>query len=417
MAVQTLGSLSIENREFYEKALLKRLKETYKLYKYAQKTTLPKNSGDVISWRVFKKLALPTSALTEGVTPVPNHLDIVKFKATLSEYGDYIEISDLLDLEGIDPIMTETSELFGEQVAEYVDNLIRNVLLTGINVYYSKGTDSTQPTARSQIDATNTISLADINKVKAILKRYNVEPYENGKYIFMIDPEVEYDLKTLSTANASWIDVTKYTQGDSILDGEVGTFLGFKWVVNNNISVVAEGASSANVHLCLAFGKNAFGVVELEGSSANPALIHEPPHDPLHQKSTLGWKIPGFTTRILHDEAILRFECASGLTPATDLTDSSRIGYDSVSAGTAGLTKTLDTPVLTAGVNKVTWAVITGADYYEVHTSATESGTYAFASVTRGTEQAVEGTEYYKVKAVATNGDVSALSTAATKSA
>jgi hypothetical protein len=72
---------------------------------------------------------------------------------------------------------------------------------------------------------------------------------------------------------------------------------------------------------------------------------------------------------------------------------------------------------LTAGVNKVTWVVITGADYYEVYTSATESGTYAFSSVTRGTEQAVEGTEYYKVKAVGVNGDVSALSTAATKSA
>lgn len=430
MATQTLSSLSIENKEFYERALLNRLKKTFRLYKYAQKTKLPKHSGDTISWRIFKNLSLPTAALTEGLTPPPNKLDIMKFKATLSQYGDYITISDLLDLEGIDPVITEISELFGEQVAEYVDNLIRDVLLTGINVYYSKGTDTVQPTARNQIDATNTISIADINKVKAILKRYGVKPYENGKHIWLIDPEVEFDLKALTTANASWIDITKYTKADSVLDGEIGSFLGFKWVVDNNIKVVAEGAQATAgtagteelVHLCLVFGKDAFGVVELEGESANPKIIHKPlgsagSDDPLDQRQTLGWKINGFTTRILHDECILRFECASGLTAPDVLTDSQRVGYDSISAGATALTRTLATPVLTAGTNKVTWTAITGADAYLVYSADAANGEFALVGTTRDTEQAVTGTEYYKVKAFSERGDVSALSSAATKSA
>lgn len=339
MATQTLQTFSIENKQFYERALLKRLKDTYRLYKYAQKTILPKNSGDTISWRVFKSLALPTAELTEGVTPEPNKLDIVKFKATLKQYGDYITISDLLDLEGIDPVVTETAELFGEQIAEYVDNLIRDVLLTGTNVFYAKGTEQTRPTTTDEITANCTITIDDINRIKAILTRYRAKPYTNGKFIFMISPEVEYDLKSLTATNSSWIDITKYTGSEKILDGEIGTFLGFKFVVDNGIKVEEnEATTPVLVHKCLVFGKDAFGVVELEGDSASPKIIHKPlgsagSEDPLNQRQTLGWKINGFQTRILYDEALIRYECASGLTSPEGISDEDRFGYEDANTG------------------------------------------------------------------------------------
>lgn len=321
MATQTLSTFSIENKQFYERALLERLKETYHLYKYAKKTTLPKHHGNSISWRKFLDLEIPTSALTEGVTPTANKLEIVEFTAQLSQYGDFIAISDLLDFEGIDPIITETSQLFGEQIAEFVDTKIREVLITGTNVFYAGG----EVTSSAEVSAT--ISIDDINKVKAILKRYKAPAFEKGLYVWFISPEVEYDLKSLTASNSSWVDVAKYANPDSILDGEIGTFLGFKWVVDNNIVADENG-----VYKCLVLGKDAFGTVNLEGDSSKPQIIHKPlgssgTEDPLNQRQTLGWKINGLTTRILQDEGVLRYECVSSLTDVEGIDEEDRTHY------------------------------------------------------------------------------------------
>lgn len=312
-APNSLQTLTIENKTFYEKTLLKRLKDSYVLFDYGKKAVLPKHHGDTISWRKFKKFEIPTASLTEGVTPTPvNKLTPIEFKARLTQEGDYIELTDLLDYEGIDPVITETSELFGEQIAEKVDSLIRGVLLSGVNVYYGG-----QKTARTALTASDTLKLDDLNRMNAILKKYKVKPFDGGKYVLLVSPEVHYDLLKITSDNNSFIDIAKYAKTESVLTGEVGTVLGFKIVVDNAVTNVA-GSNSVVVHQCIALGKDAFGVVMLEGDTNSPNIIHKPlgsggVNDPLDQKQTLGWKINGFATRILYDEAVMRVEVASGL--------------------------------------------------------------------------------------------------------
>ena len=316
MPNNSLTTLTIENKIFYEKTLLKRLKDSFVLFNYGKKAVLPKHHGNSISWRKFRKFEIPANSLTEGVTPTPvNNLQPVEFRAMLSQEGDYIELTDLIDLEGIDPVVTETSELFGEQIAEKVDSLIRGTLTSGINVYYGG-----QKTSRASVTATDTLKLDDLNRMKAILKKYKVQPFEGGKYVLLVSPEVQYDLLK-ATDNNSFIDIAKYAKTESILTGEVGTILGFKIVVDNGITTVA-GSNSVIVHQCIALGKDAFGVVMLEGETNKPSIIHKPlgsggTTDPLDQRQTLGWKINGFATRILYDEAVMRVEVASGLNIGT----------------------------------------------------------------------------------------------------
>ena len=140
------------------------------------------------------------------------------------------------------------------------------------------------------------------------------------------------------------MDVEKYGDQSGIINGEVGTFLGFRFIESNIVPVV-----STNVHCCLAFGKEAFGVVAINGEDAAggfDVIYHAPGEsgssDPLNQRGSLGWKHNGFGARILRDEAMVRYE-VYGAAPATALTDSSRIGYRSASG--------LISPTLTKGTH------------------------------------------------------------------
>lgn len=310
---QTLTNFSIEAKTFYERALLKRAKEHFRLYNLAKKTILKKHSGKTVSWRKFLPLALPSTletGLTEGVTPEPNKADLVEFAATVKQYGDYIPYSDILDLMGIDPFAVEAAELFGDQIGKSIETLISKELVKSCNVWYANN-----KTAISELEKTDCISVEDISNVKAWLQRCDAEEWQDGKYLWFISPEQEKDLKTI--AGNGFIETWKYASPDRIIDGEVGEFMGFKFIVDNHIVVTEEGKESAKVHKSIILGKYAgsspYGVVELEDETGKPKLIYQAPTDPLHQKASLGWKINAFTTRLLYEEAIVIYHSGASI--------------------------------------------------------------------------------------------------------
>lgn len=106
----TSNHLSAENGEFYNKALLKRLIPELKFAKYASKPMvggIPRKSGDTVSFRRVNSLALNKTPLVEGVTPEGQNLTVAKITATVAQYGGYVVLTDLLDLVGLDPMITE----------------------------------------------------------------------------------------------------------------------------------------------------------------------------------------------------------------------------------------------------------------------------------------------------------------------
>lgn len=332
--MQKLSTFTVENKEFYEKALLDRLINDCVFYPYAKKAVLPKGNGTSISWRIFKSLEVPSAGLTEGVVPDGKDLNIVEFKATVAQEGSYVELSDKIDYFGIDPVVTETAELLGEQSAQRLEDIIKTKIFAGLNVYYAQGTSSAQTVYNG--GSVKTITLGDINKIAAMFKRQNVKPYANGKYIAFIPPEIEADIKTL--ADMKWIEINRYNANEKIEKGEIGSFLGFKWVVTNQI---AEHDTYSGVYECLFMGKDAFGAVDVEGGGAKPAIIHKGlgsagTADPLNQKQTLGWKVMGFCTRILHEEALCRYVVgASTVADArTFIVDANRSHYNAANTGT-----------------------------------------------------------------------------------
>ena len=92
----TLQTLSAEAKTFYDKTLLARLLPTLVFAKFGQKKSIPSRSGKTIEFRKFASLAPATTPLTEGVTPTGKSLSVSAITASVNQYGDYVEISDVL---------------------------------------------------------------------------------------------------------------------------------------------------------------------------------------------------------------------------------------------------------------------------------------------------------------------------------
>lgn len=338
----TTGQLSQAQKEFVQKAVmyeLDALKENV-LFKYAEKTNFDPTS-DEYSWRMYKDLPKTTDHLIEGVTPDGLKYSLVDFAIKVYQEGNFVPLTDKMLKYGVDKQLAISGKLLGKNARNRLLDLLAAVVFNGLNVRYAGGQNS----RANVISNTKGITIADINEIKADFVRRGVEPLEGGKYIFLCSPEVIADIKNLDGVNKSWIDVEKYGDQANILNGEVGTFLGFRFIESNIVPV-----ESTYAHLCLAFGKEAFGVVAIDGEDAAggfDVIYHAPgeggSNDPLNQRGSLGWKHDGFGARILRDEAMVRYECYHASAVASALTDSSRSGY----RGASGLIS----PTLTAGTN------------------------------------------------------------------
>ena len=307
MAVNTYASLTAEQRTFYEKTLLSRLTPNLLFYKYGQKKPVPKNNGGTVNFRRFNSLSAATTALTEGTKPSGATLSISTVTATLAQYGDYTLISDKLDLLGMDPVITETTALHGEQAALTIDTIIRDAVRQGTNIL--------RPNSRATIDAitaTDKLTSAEIKLAVKKLRKANVKPVSDGMYIGIIDPETAYDLQ----ADTAWQDVSKYNGGQAIMKGEIGCLHGVRFVETSNVYAADNAASPAvKVHHTVIFGKDAYGVTDLEGSAGKPQIIVKAAgsagtEDPLDQVSSVGWKVIFAGVR-LDENAIVRIEHAA----------------------------------------------------------------------------------------------------------
>lgn len=302
--MNTLGGLSVENKTFYNRTLLKRMLPYLVFCRYGQKKPLPKNEGDTISFRRVESLAPATTPLTEGVTPDGSKIQITEVRATVQQYGDFVEVTDKLDLVGIDPVITETSEILGEQAGLTIDNVVRDVVCAGTTVQYIGN-----KTGTAALTASDKISYAEIKKAVKTLKNNNVRPLEDGSYVGLIDPDTESDI----TDDPMWVDVSKYNGGTKIMDGEIGKLAGVRFVVTTE-TLIKKGASDLPVHCTMIIGDGAYGVTDVEGSTNKPKIIVKPfgssgTEDPLNQRQTQGWKAL-FTAIRLNELAMVRIEHA-----------------------------------------------------------------------------------------------------------
>lgn len=301
------NQLSAEDKTFYERLLIERLLPQLNFYKDATKKKLPKNSGRTINFRKFNSLTAPSASLTEGKTPDGNNLSISTITATVAQEGDYVQITDLIQLTGIDPVLTETCETLGEQAEKLFDSRIQTAISKGTNVYFAGGA-----TTRAGLESATTKNLTadDIKKIVRKLKNADAKRFADGYYHMQIDPDIAYDLMS----DSAWVDVSKYAKPEQMAKGELGKMHGMKFFETTNLETVSSSADSGkiDVHIAYAYGKDSYACIDLEGGAGKPEIIVKEngsagTADPLNQRATAGWKAC-FTAVITQPLALVRVE-------------------------------------------------------------------------------------------------------------
>ena len=294
--------LSAENKTFYDKVLIREASAALVHDQFAQKKPIPKNGGKTIEFRKFAPLAKALTPLTEGVTPDGNSLTVTNITATVSQYGDFVQLSDVLELTAIDPVVVETTQLIGKQAGLTLDTVTRNAMHSGTNVTYcpkvADGTE-TEVTSRSTLDATSQLTVKVLQKVVAKLRAQNA-PTINGKYVGIIHPYVAYSLMR----DPEWIDAHKYSRPENLFTNEIGEVAGIRFVESSEAKIYANGVFGT-----LVFGSGAYATTEIEGGGLETIIKQKGSAgtaDPLNQRSTVGWKaiktaellIPNYLVRI-----------------------------------------------------------------------------------------------------------------------
>lgn len=309
MALMSTASagLSVEMKTFYDRVLLERTVPVLIHAKYGQKKKIPAHGGRIIEFRKFAGLAVATTPLTEGALYTNlKDLSVTAITSTVAQYGDAVGFSDLVSTTTIDPLLTEATEILGEQAGETIDELVRDTIVAGTTVFYSTVSVNT---ARTDIAATDIITVADVANI-AMQMELNRARKIDGAWPAITHPRVIYDLMRTQ----EWRDAQNYHQTGRIFDGSVGQLYGVKFWTTDKAKVFADaGVTTTDVYTTLVFGQNAFGIVDLSGHNLRTVykgIGSAGAADPLDQQGTMGWKVT-FGVKRLQEAFMLRYECAT----------------------------------------------------------------------------------------------------------
>lgn len=231
------GGLSAEMKTFYDKTLIELATPNLVHTQFGQKRPIPPHGGKTVEFRRMKPLAKNLNTITEGITPAGTKMSVVPLTATLNQYGDYIEQTDVIETTAIDNTVIEATKLLADQAGRTIDTVVRDVLQTGTNVNYCPTFDGEKywsVNSRSRLDETSKLRVVDVFKAAAQLKAVNA-PTIDGKYVAIIHPHVAFDL--MQESGDAWIDIKKYAEPDKILNGELGTLGGVRFVESSEAKI------------------------------------------------------------------------------------------------------------------------------------------------------------------------------------
>ena len=307
--VTTDSGLSEEMKTYYSDHLIDLAQPELIHDQFADKYPIPKGNGKNIEFRKFETLGKALTPLTEGVTPDGQKLEMSTITATVAQYGGYVQMSDVLQLTTIDPIVVQATQQIAQQAGRTLDTITREVVVGGTNVIYAPN-GSNAVTSRGAVADACKLTPEVIRKAVMVLKRQNA-PKIDGSYVAIIHPDVAHDLM----GNEEWIDAHKYEASANIFEGEIGKLAGVRFIENTEAKIfMGEGASSANVYATMVLGKGAYATTEVTGGGLRhiiKQLGSAGSADPLDQRSTVGWKAIKTAERLV-EQYMVRIESGAG---------------------------------------------------------------------------------------------------------
>lgn len=242
--------------EYHRKTALDRLLTTFQFNEPAQKDMLPKRSGRSIKFFRYNNYSAATTVKTEGAvgtsinTPGSNTVTI-----QVSQYSDYMTVSDLMEATALDPMVDSHADLIGYRGGLSVDTITRNVV------------DAENASTDKALIGTY-FTIKDLRNHAHTLLGRNVRPMDDGWFFTIAHPYVTFDIVNDPAANGL-ADIHKYTSAEKAGAGTMTQKVGpvitaANCKVVHSTNVTQPTGSTWRVYT---FGKGAFGVADLEGFS------------------------------------------------------------------------------------------------------------------------------------------------------
>lgn len=241
--------------------------------------------NDTDRFALFDQIASSSvTSLTEGTAPTGVAATVTVKDITPTQYGINVEMTDLVVLTTFFDFVTAGAVEVGFAMARKIDSVIQTTANAGTNVYY--GGDAT---SRATVADGDVMTYGLGVKATQKLAKGSATPFEDGKYRAVLTPEQVYDLKS-NTTTGQWVDVAKYTQPETILNGEVGMINNARIVQSPNVDTFS---STVTVHPAMFAGRGGVRVSYwLPGKVKK--YINDPENadvnNPLGQKGSIGAK-------------------------------------------------------------------------------------------------------------------------------
>lgn len=302
----TYGDISPAVAAKAAKQLLKRGQAYLCLDKFGQvKPFDPKSTKTQIFSR-YEALDTTVNELQEGVTPDAKQLTRTDYPATIKQYGDLIEITDVVDDTHTDPVLMESVDILGQQSAEMLESVAFDILRAGTNVFYANGATRNAVNTAISLNLLRKVSRALKNQRARHLSRvlksgvnYGSQAVEKA-FICVCHTDLEHDIRNLPgfTKVADYGQMVPY-------EGEIGSVEDIRFITSPVYAPWedaggAKGAMKSNlgvnadVYPLLIIGEDAYGIMPFRGKDNAKVMVQNPntPRggDPLGQRGTVGWK-------------------------------------------------------------------------------------------------------------------------------
>ncbi|BDQ36306.1 hypothetical protein SYK_06660 [Pseudodesulfovibrio nedwellii] len=306
-------------KKFLERGVPLRLIE-----RFADSRPLEKNDTKTQIFRRYNSLAPALTPLTEGVSPSGKTGTKTDVTVNLEQYGDYVELTDVIVDTHEDPVLKEYMGITGEQASETVELVSYGVIKGGTSVFYANGsarTDvNTELTLAVQRRALRGILAMNGKRHTQFLDgspNHNTSPV-GACFIGLCHTDCSSSIRDMT----GFIPVAEYGTQQA-LPGEIGTVEEVRYCASSLYEPFADAGgakglmisttgTSADVYPVIYLAQHAFGVVPLRGKKAITPMVLNPnvPRggDQLGQCGSVGWKTM-YAACILNDAWMARAEC------------------------------------------------------------------------------------------------------------
>ena len=334
VATTTTTDISNTIKTWFDKVLLETLDPLTRYMQFGEKKPVPRNEGTSVRWNMVRRFDLGR-ILTEGTTATLSagrNLSTYAVSAIVSQYGDWVPISDVADYASIMDVGRAASERLAAQAAETLERVTQNAIIhnvsasgfsshhrfkTSTEVTDYWGMTSTISAGIMTVSSSYVIAVSDIKDCVFELKRLNV-PKIAGDYIGIMNEETAADVADDST----FVNFHQYVEKgvDALYNGEFGKIYGCR-LLETPIGPVKRGSNSGGTASTMAygtaiFGKGFYGVTEFDGSGVETYLSKgASKSDPLDQTMVYGWKA-NYTAKVLNPSAGIMLWCGSNDTTA-----------------------------------------------------------------------------------------------------